>query len=967
MNCWEILGIRETDDEEVIRRTYLKLLPQFHPEENPEGFKALRLALEEAVRYADSARRQQEEKEGGFKQTPMMDSQEIRRVVKGAEELYRDFGKRIQPKLWGELVSCAVCQDLETQKEAGWALIGFLMDHIHMPHSCLKVLDQVFGWQEAQEELKLHFPEGFIEYLTERIEEEDSFRYDRTLVREDFDYESFFEGYFELRNALEKKEREQVEEALKNLEQMDMDHPDVTILKLRHYSMIRGMEEKVWEIARQLYETDGDYGPTRYWYIRSAMEAETASVSSEELDEMSEALVKEFPDNPGYWMLRGTCLRNQSCLEKALMAFYRARDLGRGRWDYLEEQIVQTAAALSVRLEEEGCEDLWAMAKICWAGERYDKVREILGQTEPSEEQKTDWLYMMAECCCHLEAYEEAVGYRRRLWDTYGETRRPVGLYLDLAEDLKLAGDLDGARTIYEQAAGQFSDVQEIYYGLAQVLEQKGLKNEAADMCARALQEGFDRDAFNLRMELLLDLEEYEQVREEAGNLIRQGYQAAQVLYDYAKALRELECYDEAEEVLKKLYAQTEGSDMVCEEYAFLCYDADRTEEALRWVEEALEKRDTLRRQYLRGSCLHDLKRYQEEMGVYRHMMEKGVDDYYIHYRLGRAVEETGDFAEAEICFRRALEKSSESALSWDGLGDVLQKQGKWQEAVKAYGEGAERGHLQSARDFCRLLKRLHEDDRAREAMEKYLKKWPEDGSLLLLYSDILLRIKEYEAAVRCLNRYIEVKPSMTERGYREIAQCYERAKDLERAREYYQKAIDISPSSARCWRLMGKFLANVIKDQNQALPYLEKSVELAPDSTYGFMKLGEVYEALGRDEEAAACYEKSLKNYEEDIRKDPEDCCNYEGAADVLIHLGRLEEAEEMVRKAISFEHRVFTCSCPFCYEGREDLAKAQEKRGNLKEALEWMRQAGRLASTDYYPKEIARLERAVEESGRS
>ncbi|MCI8518567.1 MAG: tetratricopeptide repeat protein [Hungatella sp.] len=967
MNCWEILGIGKTGDEEIIRKAYLKLLPQFHPEENPEGFKALRQAMEEAVRHAASAKRQQEAEEGGFKQTPLMDSQEIRQVVKGAEELYRDFGKRIQPNLWSQLTSCAVCQDLETQKEAGWALIGFLMDHIHVPHSCLKALDQVFGWQEAEEELRLHFPEGFVDYLTERIEEEDSFRYDRTPVREDFDYESFFEGYFELRSALDEKERERVEEALKKLEDMEMDHPDLAILKIRHYSMIQGMEGKVWEIARQLYETDGDYGPTRYWYIRSAMETEPVSVSSEHLDELSEALVKEFPDSPGYWQLRGAFLKSQNCLEKALMAFYRARDLGRGRWDYLEEQIVHTAEALSKRLEEEGCEDLWAMANICWEGERYDKVRELLGQIEPSDEQKTDWFYMMAESCRHLEAYEEAVRYRKVIWDTCPDTERPVGLYLDLAEDLRRAGELDGARDVYEQAAERFSDVQEIYCGLARVLEQKGLRDEAADMCARALEEGFDRDTFNLRMELLLDLEEYEQVREEAGNLIRQGYQAAQVLYDYAKALRELECYDEAEEVLKKLYAQTDGSDMVCEEYAFLCYDGDRTEEALRWVEEALEKRDTLRRQYLKGSCLHDLKRYEEEIRVYRYMMEKGADDYYIDYRMGRAVEESGDFPEAEIYFRRSLEKSSESVLAWDGLGDVLQKQGKWQEAVEAYEQGAERGYLQSARDFCRLLKRLHEDEKARGAMEKYLKKWPEDGSLLLLYSDILLRMKEYEEAVRCLNRYIEVKPSMTERGYREIAECYERAKDLQKAREYYQKAIDTSPSSARCWRLMGKFLANVVKDQDQALPYLEKSVELAPDSTYGYMKLGEVYEALGRDREAAACYEKSLENYQEDIRKDPEDCCNYEGAADVLVHLGRLDEAEEMAHKAISLECRVFTCSCPFCYEGREDLAKAEEKKGNLKKALEWMREAGRLASTDYYPKEIARLEKAVEENRQS
>ena len=214
----------------------------------------------------------------------------------------------------------------------------------------------------------------------------------------------------------------------------------------------------------------------------------------------------------------------------------------------------------------------------------------------------------------------------------------------------------------------------------------------------------------------------------------------------------------------------------------------------------------------------------------------------------------------------------------------------------------------------------------------------------------------------------------------------YERAKDLDKAEEFYQKSVDHEPKNARAWRLMGKFLANERKDMERALAYLKKAVELAPDSTYGFMKLGETYEALGRKEEALECYEKSLENYRKDVEADPKDCCNYEGMADVLVHLGRLDEAQNMARKAILLQERVFTCSCPFCYEGREDLAKAEEKKGNLKKALEWMREdmakaqerkgdlekalefmekAGRMAVTEYYPGEIKRLKEAIAMKG--
>ncbi len=38
-NCWKILDIEETTDVDIIRRAYLALLPSFHPETDPQGFK----------------------------------------------------------------------------------------------------------------------------------------------------------------------------------------------------------------------------------------------------------------------------------------------------------------------------------------------------------------------------------------------------------------------------------------------------------------------------------------------------------------------------------------------------------------------------------------------------------------------------------------------------------------------------------------------------------------------------------------------------------------------------------------------------------------------------------------------------------------------------------------------------------------------------------------------------------------
>lgn len=958
-NCWDILGIGKTGNQELIKEAYLKNLPRFHPEEDPKGFQILRSAMEEALREALSL--EKGETAERLNETDMMDSRELRSFLKEVQEVYRDFGKRILPEQWRRLLSCNVCQDLETQKEAGWALMGFLMNHFHIPHSCFQVMDQVFGWSESREELNQHFSEGFVRYLMERIESEDSFRYEKTPLRDDFDYDRFFEACFELRTAVGEKDRARVEKALEDVEAMEMDHPDLTILKIRHISMIRGMENQAWEMARQLYETDKESAAVRYWYVRAAMDAEGQPVEPEEMEKIIVGLVEEEPENPGFWQIAGAFLKEHNRLEQALQAFRRADECS-GGWDYVQEEIAETAGALSRQMEEEGFEDTWSMANLCWVGRRYDKVRELLEGYEPGDGERTTWLILMAGSCHSLEDYEAALGYRKQIWDAYKPEKRPLELFMDLAEEYGLTGDRKKALEIYGQASEIFTENGEVFFRQAKLLEEDGKQREAARMCERALDVEFHREAFNLWMELLLDMEEYEQVREKASQVMDQGYRPAQVLYDCARALRRLEEYEEAKKILDELYDRTQGADLVCEEYAFLFYDMDEPKEALKWIDESLGKRETTRKWYLKADCYRELDRFQEELDVYGRLEKNGEDGYFLDYRVGRALENLDLLEEAERRFKESVGKRADYGMAWDGLGDVLQKQGKWEEAITAYEGGMALGHLQASRDLCRILKRLHKDDRAIERLEECLKKWPEDGSLLILYSDMLVRKKEFDRAVKCLNRYMEVKPSQTGRAYREIAMTFERAKDLDKAEEFYQKSIDQEPKSPRAWRLMGKFLANERKDDKRALPYLEKAVELAPDSTYGYMKLGEAYEALGRGEEALECYEKALRNYRKDVEDEPRNCCHYEGMADVLVHLGRLDEAQEMARKAISLQDRVFTCSCPFCYEGYEDLAKAEERKGELGKALEYMELAGRLSVTEYYPGEIERLKRAIE-----
>ncbi len=965
MNIWEILGIAPTEDEDMIKKAYLAKLPEYHPEEDPDGFRRLRQAMEEALEAARDMRREHEANDSSGSSSPMMGSEDVREFLKKAEDVYRDYQKRFSPDAWRVLLSLPVCRDLESQKEASLALLGFLMDHTYIPHSCYQVFNQVFGWTDEEEDLYQHFPKGYIDFLFDRIHSEDSFRYDCFEIREGFDYDRFCDIFFKLRMSMNSHDREAVEAAFRDLYAMDMDHPDLTLQRIRHEHMLGNHQKQAWMLAKELYAKDGENTPTRYWYIYSAMNYEDSGVDPEETGELILSLLKKDPESPDFWHLFGNHLRRQGDASQALFAYRKAKEYSHEEWDQLDQQITDTAEEVSREMEQDPqFDDWWQLANVCWMAHRYERVKDLLEKITPDEEQKMPWLFMMGGSCHELKDYKAAATYRQEIWDSILPENRAFSLYLDLAEDYENIGNPQKAEEIYIQAEEVFPGDPDILYRHARLLASDDRNKESISLCDKALESGFHQDSFHLRLENLLDLERYEEVCEETEDIIKKGYRSAQVLFYYAKALKALEKYQEAEQILKEIYERTNGAAIVCQEYAALCYRTGRSAEALEWIEKALEQDDSPILLYRKGEYLHDLKRYEEEAAIYRELIKEGADNFYIYYRTGRVLSSMRQFAAAEQYLRKSVETDPDRNMAWDILGDVLQNQGKWEDAAWAYEEGWKQGDRQAARDLCRLMKRTHQQERAGEYLDRALKQYPDDASLLWIRSTILKWQKKYEEAVRCLGRYMEVRPNQTCSALREIASIWEDAGDYQKAEEYYQKTIDHDPKISKNWRIFGKYYANTRKMQEKALPYLEKAAQLDPDSTYGWMKLGEVYEALGRKADADRCYEQSLKNYMLKLEKEPNDCCICEGIADVLIHLGRLDEAEEMAHRAVSLQNEVYTCNSQVCYEALEDLAKAEEKRGNLEKALEWMERAGQYSLTNFYPKEIARLKKAIEQA---
>lgn len=111
---WSILGIQATKDKKAISAAYRAKLLHTNPEDEPEKFKELRSAYEEALKLAED-----KDVVRSFSKVDIWKQQ--------LSELYNNFPCRIQPDNWGTLLNEDVCIALDTRPLIEDVLLRFLM------------------------------------------------------------------------------------------------------------------------------------------------------------------------------------------------------------------------------------------------------------------------------------------------------------------------------------------------------------------------------------------------------------------------------------------------------------------------------------------------------------------------------------------------------------------------------------------------------------------------------------------------------------------------------------------------------------------------------------------------------------------------------------------------------------------------------------------------------------------------
>ena len=251
VEVFQILGIEDTKDESAIKNAYRKKLTVTNPEDDPEGFKRLRTAYEEACRLA-----KEEEKEIQKDTTPSG------LWVERAAEIYGNIRTRQDSALWRELFADDCFLSLEEEENCRMKLLSFLMVHFRLPTHIWKLLDKKLGITSDKAALREHFPADFIRYIVGKCERGEDVEFDQFEGAEDAPYDLFFQHYDHCIQAFQEDDADRAKECIQNADQLGIYHPVMEICRAELFMRLDRRDEalKLMFSLREKYPEDALIG-----------------------------------------------------------------------------------------------------------------------------------------------------------------------------------------------------------------------------------------------------------------------------------------------------------------------------------------------------------------------------------------------------------------------------------------------------------------------------------------------------------------------------------------------------------------------------------------------------------------------------------------------------------------------------------------------------------------------------------
>ncbi len=502
-----VLGIEATKDEGVIKRAYRTKLTAANPEDDPEGFKRLRAAYEEACRYAGET---EDETEEDIPRDTTPSGLWLEKAVK----IYGNIRTRQDVECWRELFGDDVFFSIEEEENCRLKLLGFLTDHFKLPTAVWKLFDEKLSIVSGAGFLREKFPLNFVHYIVGRCERGEDLEFSQFQGPEDGDYDLFLEYYDRCWQALQDKNLEEAENCVRSADKLGITHPVMEISRA-NILLRQGQGEKavaLLEEQREKYPGDAMicYNFAEMLWMMGEEEADSASRSR------AAGLYEELKTgNDSHYMA----------------------NLRLTEWYYSQKQY-RTAKKCAEKVLASGSDDVFLdlLARI---NAEIEKELEIRSRENPG------WEPRLELCWCYLQDGKIAQGIQMAL---------KLEKMLPPEKEAEYNGLL--AKLYVEQA--EYEDAITMTRAWEESLEKKIEKNASSDEAEKKKDRDRLRQAHLIRMQCYHNLgfrekENFVLAVEEGKKILLGNAKDIGILLEMAQIYVEMEEYEQCLETVQKL------------------------------------------------------------------------------------------------------------------------------------------------------------------------------------------------------------------------------------------------------------------------------------------------------------------------------------------------------------------------------------------------------------------------------
>ena len=829
MNCFARLGIDETTDIKAIKAAYAGLLPKHSPETDSDGFQALRAAFEEARDFAAGKRVEPPK-------TP------LDAFMDRFAACYNDYAGRLDEERWRTLLEDPLCQQIDSAEETERRIIDFLMENYYYPHPVWLLFDNIFGWIRRQQALSEQFPEGFVEFMLEKIRIKSSFEFHELLAIPD-DAETFLNEHGKGCRALDSSDYFQVLSSIEKLEGLLPGQTNLMILKGRYNAALNRVAE-----AGQCYASlvKGGIRNLDLFYYAGEFLKERGQLEDAKKMFLKALEIKADSNGTAYYYGR-CCLGLRQYLE-AVDCFKELAERLPGNQEVGE--LLQTSCRFAIRQMEENSDNLseserfYQMARMNLLAGNHDSSRDLLKSLQANaalDSQQNNLLGKAAHASGNtdeaLQAFSEALR----------QTPDDIELLMAKAGCLHDAKRYEEAIETYERVIHQKDNDTSALNNLAHALIQIGREEEALHYCNQAI--AIDSRfawAYKNRAVVRLKLERYEECLADSRRAITLQPQLKDAYVVQMKALNELGRYSQTHQIFSEAMDNGVQHDDLIMQKAHAYRLMEDYEGAMTGYQTILETQPENGDAHLnRGECLYRLKQYPEAIEAFELALGSDGDPFQSYWMKGLSLFKQEQYQDVQSCLEEALSRNIPGQdRFYRLLGNAMVELDRREEALVCYRKcieiDPENYEYCFEAGFC--LSDLGRFEESLSLLDQALRLDAEDEDSLICKSYVHSKLNRYNDSVTVCDQILANSPA-NETAIRNKSWALYRLEQADQAMEILNSGL--RQCGEHDYFLDLKII--ILRDKqmfHDALAVTNRYLELYPDSTIAkthYQELGEL------------------------------------------------------------------------------------------------------------------------------